>query len=96
MGSYNKDLFSSPLQKVERSEYNETARAKIRSLKFARWSNNRIIKESGFPRILVRRILKAESSHRDRKSKEYKPRLLLDRQIRLLVTQGLGFDCNQM
>ncbi len=83
--TYNPNVFSSPPQKVPNGEVSETARAKIRAWKAAGWSTYKIIKESQLKPTTVKRIVKAESSHRTRKGKTYNPHLITTRELSRII-----------
>jgi Transposase len=82
---YNSNLFSSPPQNKTRGEIKESTRNRIRSLRKAGWTTYKIIKESGLSASIVKRVVKAESSKRTRKGKQYKPSLLTTRDVSQII-----------
>jgi hypothetical protein len=66
-------------------ELTERARSRIREWKAAGWSQYKIIKETKLKPTTVKRILKAESSRRSRKGKQYRPYLLSFRDINRII-----------
>ena len=77
-------LLSSPLAKESR-EWPTPARAVIRALQKQGKSQREMVAETHVPRRTIRRILKQESSRRDRKRKLPKPHLLSQRTIRQII-----------
>jgi hypothetical protein len=79
-------LLSSPIVNHEPGQNWETpARAKVRLLRKQGHSYNEIKKKTGLARSIIQSIVKAKSSRRSRKKKQYKPKLLSARDIRCLI-----------
>ena len=81
---YNTELFSSPLQpRGLGTMYTESARSKLRALKFEGRSTYEIIQKSKLRPLVVKNIINASSTHSvRRKGKKYKPKLLSIRDLR--------------
>ena len=82
---YSKEFFSSPPQAGPNQEYTERTRAKIRGTFKHGMTKYRIIKRLGLPKSMVYDILRAQTSRRTRKGKEYRPYVLLKRTVRLII-----------
>jgi transposase len=71
------DTILSPLPCTkEGGEWNTPTRSRVCTLVLEGKSDHKIVKETGIPRSSVQRICKEKSSHRSRKGKVYKPRMM--------------------
>ncbi|KUJ06924.1 uncharacterized protein LY89DRAFT_767202 [Mollisia scopiformis] len=77
-------ILSDPIEK-ENNEWPTPARAVIRSLQRQGKSQREIVSETHIPRRTVRRILKQESSRRERKRKLSRHHLMSIRDIRYCI-----------
>ena len=84
---YNTELFSSPPQPGgPGTMYTESARSKLRALKFEGRSTYEIIQKSKLRPSAVKNIINASSTHSvRRKGKKYKPKLLSTRDLRQII-----------
>jgi transposase len=79
-------LLSSPtVEHTPGQEWHTPARAKVRLLRKSGYSYGAISKHTGLTRSTIQRIVKAKSSRRSRKGKEFKPKLLKAHDIRRLL-----------